>query len=107
MRAERKSLREVEASLWNGFEDFVIQLDNNDMRFPGPGLTAGKTIMQIRFAYWILVRYIERFVNIKETEKLKFGVEQQCGGHKPSSGPAAGETYQSSKFNRNVCVFRK
>ena len=27
MRAERKSLREVEALLWNGFEDFVINGD--------------------------------------------------------------------------------
>ena len=27
MRGERKSLREVEALLWNGFEDFVISGD--------------------------------------------------------------------------------
>jgi len=27
MRAERKRLREVEALLWNGFEDFVINGD--------------------------------------------------------------------------------
>ena len=27
MRAERKSLRQVEALLWNGFEDFVVDGD--------------------------------------------------------------------------------
>ena len=31
MRAERKSLRQVEALLWNGFEDFVV--DGNLLSF--------------------------------------------------------------------------